>query len=139
MTTRRHSGFTLIELMIVVAIIGILAAIALPLFGQYMNKARRSDATASISGIQQAQERWRANNVSYTSTFTDLGLSSTSNEGFYTFAITGTSGTGYTVTATAQGKQLADTNCKTLILTVSGGNATKTSKNSSNATSTGCW
>ena len=62
---RPRRGFTLIEAMIVVAVVAILAAVALPSFMDSIRKGRRSDAFAAISQVQQAQERWRANHASY--------------------------------------------------------------------------
>lgn len=121
-------GFTLIELMIAVAIVGILAAVAIPSYMSQTRKNRRADAFSAITAIEQAEERWRANNTSYTSALTTaspngLGLSSTSTGGYYTLAVSATSGTGYTVTATAvSGKsQASDTGCTTLEVVVSNG------------------
>ncbi|WP_027468883.1 type IV pilin protein [Deefgea rivuli] len=140
--TRRQNGFTLIEMMIVVAIIGILAAIAIPNYQDYVRKSRRTDATVTISKIQQAQEKWRANNTSYTATLSDLGItSSTTENGYYTISIakdgasscTGTpDGTTYCVKAVAvTGKsQTSDkagaTSCSTLYMHILNGNATGT-------------
>lgn len=62
---RRNNGFTLIELMIVVAIIGIIAAIAYPNYTQYVERARRSDAQGALMGLAAAMERHRTTNGSY--------------------------------------------------------------------------
>lgn len=61
----RSSGFTLIELMIVVAIIGIIAAIAYPSYLEYVKSARRSDAQSSLMGLASAMERHRTANNTY--------------------------------------------------------------------------
>lgn len=57
---KNQDGFTLIELMIVVAIIGILAAIAIPNFLQYQLKSKTSEAKSNLGGIKTAQEAYRA-------------------------------------------------------------------------------
>ena len=62
---KKH-GFTLIELMIVVAIIGILAAIAIPNYTQYVENAAIADAKASLMGLATAMERHRAQANAYT-------------------------------------------------------------------------
>lgn len=56
----RTDGFTLIEMMITVIIIGILAAVAIPSFGSYMKRARTSEAYTFIGEIRQRQESYRA-------------------------------------------------------------------------------
>lgn len=136
--SRNTHGFTLIELMIVVAIVGILASVAYPVFTSQVRKSRRSDAVAAMSKVQQAQERWRANNTTYasdtetttstTATPPGLGLSATSEGTYYTLAVSGNTATGYTLTATAaSGKsQTSDTGCSTLTVTVVNGAATNT-------------
>lgn len=131
----KSHGFTLIELMVVVAIVGILASVAYPSYMNQVRKSRRSDAIVAMSSVQQAQERWRANNATYASNAlmttaapSGLGLSSTTTTGgYYTLAISsGETATGYTLTARAvSGKsQASDTNCTTLTVTVTNGNAT---------------
>ncbi len=65
---RSRSGFTLIELMIVVAIIGILAALAIPAFSQYIQRSRMSDGFAFLGEIRQREEAYRAEFGEYVST-----------------------------------------------------------------------
>lgn len=62
---RYDRGFSLIELMIVVAIIGIIAAIAYPSYTQYVEKARRTDAKGALMGLAAAMERHRVVNGTY--------------------------------------------------------------------------
>jgi type IV pilus assembly protein PilE len=125
---RRHSaGFTLIELLIVLVVVGILAAIAVPAYQSSVQKGRRSDATIAMRAIQLAEEKYRANNSSY-GTLAQLSMSSSTDSGYYTLALSGLSGTGYTVTATAVSgtSQASDSGCTTLTLQQSGATLTTT-------------
>lgn len=115
------TGFTLIELMITVAVVAILATIALPSYQKYIREARRSDGQAALQRVQLAQEKWRTNHGSFTATLGDLGLGATSDEGHYSLGITTASATGYSATATAQGGQAQDTACATMTVTLSNG------------------
>jgi type IV pilus assembly protein PilE len=97
-------GFTLIELMVVVAIIGVLTAIAYPSYDAYMKKTRRSDAKVALTKVIALEERYNspANNFSYATTLGALNLTTTSEDGYYTISISAPTPTsGYTVTATA--------------------------------------
>ncbi len=86
----KQKGITLIELMIVVAIVGVLASIAYPSYRDQMIKTRRSDGQAMLMEVMNAQERFFTNYGSYTTNLTGaepagLGLTDTnSDEGFYT-------------------------------------------------------
>lgn len=105
----RTRGFTLIELMIVVAVVAILAAIALPSFLEQTRTARRSDALAEVGRVQMAMERWRADNPSYvTNAGNAASYPTVTSSSHYAIALSGQSATGYTLTATKQGSQTND-------------------------------
>ncbi|TVP81510.1 type IV pilin protein [Thioalkalivibrio sp.] len=124
----RHGGFTLIELMIVVVIIGILASIAIPAYQNHVIKAQRSDGTTALMDLRMAQERWRANNTSYTNNIVDLvGVGAESPEGRYDLEIVADSAdaTSFELTATKRSDGgLADAKCPSLTLTYERGEVT---------------
>ncbi|WP_116475058.1 type IV pilin protein [Zobellella maritima] len=121
---QKSTGFTLIELMIVVAIMAILASVAYPSFSSYLLKSKRVEAIQALYSMQLKQEEWRISNPSYTSAASNL-INPTSTAD-YTYSAT-VSGSSYTVTATAKGSQLNDkegaTSCSPLTLTRSNSKA----------------
>jgi type IV pilus assembly protein PilE len=133
---RAVSGFTLIELMIVVAVVAILAVIAYPSFIEQVRKSRRQEAISLIGQIAQAQERWRGSCPTYatlpntaTAAFPNNCTVATSglgvlnpSSGYYTASITAATASSYTINATAAGAQSTDTNCAVLRLVMAGGN-----------------
>lgn len=130
-TPRSWRGFTLIELMIAVAILAIVGSLAYPSFMGSIRKGRRAEAFAALSAVQQAQERWRGSNATYSSNLTaappaGLGLAATTAGGLYSISLTNTSATGYEVSATAVSgtSQVHDGNCAKLGVRMAGGNLT---------------
>ena len=83
-----NKGFTLIELMIVVAVIAIISAIAVPAYFDQINRGKRADAKAGMLDLVGRQERYYTQNVSYTSALTDLAATSASPKGLYTLSMT---------------------------------------------------
>ncbi len=122
----RIQAFTLIELMIVIAIIGILAAIAYPAYTDSVRKGRRSEGLVALQGLQLAQEKYRANNPDYADTLLEANVTSPTEGGYYTLAIANASPTGYTATAEAIGDQANDkegaVSCKFLAVNQDGPN-----------------
>jgi len=123
LNTTRIQGFTIIEILIVVVIIGILSAIALPAYNDYVVKSRRSDALSALSDIRQQQEKFRNTCPSYAASMsascsvggTTISFSpnSTSPDGYYVMSVA-SHATGYLITASATGVQLNDTECPTI-------------------------
>ena len=133
-------GFTLIELMAVVIVIAILAAVALPTYTEYIRKSRRAEAITLLNRISQEQERWRASNSSYTTDLSASGVNvANPSNGYYTLsaAFPGASASSYSATASAAGAQLSDTKCTSFTLSMNGGNATYGSTGT--ATADQCW
>lgn len=109
---KRIGGFTLIEVMIVVAIVGILAAVAYPSYTKYVQKSRRTDATTTLLGAAQHLERCYSQSFKYTGC---TGVPTASADGYYTIAAE-LEDTSFTLTATATGVQASDTTCPVFTL-----------------------
>jgi type IV pilus assembly protein PilE len=128
------AGFTLIELMITVAIVGVLAAIAYPSYTQYVRKSNRTDATRTM--MQGAQALQRCYSATYAYTGCAAATSGTSPGGWYTVTVTPTA-TSYTIIATPLGVQVKDTACASFTL-LSSGQQSALNSGGADATKT-CW
>jgi type IV pilus assembly protein PilE len=99
LTAKNHEGFTLIELMIAIAVLGILLAIAIPSYFQYIREARRAEAQSDMLQIRLGMEKWRANHNSYSSTLSNAGF--TDSNDYYNYDIPTATATAFTIRATA--------------------------------------
>lgn len=132
---RRMQGITLIELMIVVVIVSILAAVAYPNYQEFTARAKRNEARAALLRLATNQERLYLNNNTYTADLTSLGFATTptwtTETGYYTIQVTAANASNFTATATyLQGGSEAG---KCLTFTIDG-RGTKTS-----APDADCW
>lgn len=143
----QYRGFTLIEIMIVVAIIAILAVVAVPAYNQYITKSKRVDAAAALVQLAQAMERYYSVNYSYlgaADSGADTGAPAGSTFAWtqspfegradYNLLITSATATSFTVEAQPIGAQAAnDTRCANLRLNELG------AKSSSAGSVDLCW
>lgn len=120
----RQRGFTLIELMVVVAIVAILAAIAYPAYNDSVRKSRRGQAKADLVELAQRAERFHTVNNTYVGFWNTVATGHrvsprTGGTAAYNLTEAEAANT-FTLTATPQGKQTADTLCGTLTLNQAG-------------------
>ena len=129
-----QQGFTLIEVMIVVAIIGILAAIAYPSYDEYVKRGNRTEGQAFLSDVAARQERYFSQNNAYitdVANIAKLGVTANSPTGKYSIVLAGGGG-GYTLTAN---NQFSDAKCATLTLNALGVRGSSGSRSDKND----CW
>lgn len=116
-------GFSLVELMIVVAILGIIAAFAYPSYEDQIRKARRTDAQSALSTLALQMERRFSNQNGYTTDLSDLGYAAATNvvtpEGYWglsaTVGPTGNINTSFLLTANLAG-EFSDPGCSSITL-----------------------
>jgi type IV pilus assembly protein PilE len=116
---RKMRGVTLLELMIVVVIIGILAAIAYPNYRQYVARAKRTEARAALLKIAVNQERFYLQNNTYTTNMMQLGFPVDpfiTNSNSYSISVTVADGNNFTAIATYQNADDEANKCLTFQL-----------------------
>ncbi|GAB6041022.1 type IV pilin protein [Endothiovibrio diazotrophicus] len=151
-TRHRHlAGFTLIELMIAVMVVGILGAIAYPAYLDSARKSRRADAKTALTSVANALERFRANNNgSYTgATIVAVYGQANSTQGYYTLSFADSDGDNstadepntdrYLLAATATGTQAEDTDCETLLLGQDGAQSALDANGNPVSANVRCW
>ena len=135
---KKRSGFTLIEVMVVVAILAIIAAVAFPSYRSYIVKANRSAAQSFMLEVSSRQERYMLDKRAYAADMAALGMTVPSNvSANYTITTAPVAGAppSFVVTAAPQGKQATDdTQCGTLTINAA---MNKTASGSGGAAS--CW
>lgn len=138
----RVRGFSLIELLIVVAIIAVLAAIAVPAYNRYTFRSRRTDGQQLLLTIANAEERYYATNNKY-GALTDIGYSTSpapSANQFYNASVTiPASGSSQSFTATASPVGVQSTDLCGKLAVNSAGLKTPTPASASSNANGNCW
>jgi len=135
MFSKHMTGVTLLELLIAIAVLGVLAAIAIPSYQGNLQSSRRTDGITALLEVQAQQTQWRANNVTYADDLAaDLGwANSNSPEGYYTISLSNVTASTYTATAAPKvGSSQEGDSCGNLVLTQSGPDISTDQKKS-------CW
>jgi type IV pilus assembly protein PilE len=129
MRASRVSGFTLVELMLVVAIIGILASIALPSYNEHVRKARRASGAACAAAVAQQAERFYTANLTYTGFGADTSICEPKALEYYNVVAAIPTSRSYTISASPINAQSGDS-CGVLSVTQTGAKS---------PTTAGCW
>ena len=137
---KRQAGFTLIELMIVIIIVAVLTAVAVPSYSRYVMRSQRSEAKAALLALATAQEKFYLQCNTYATAVgaanncgtRTVAFTATTERGYYDLSITAATATDFTVRAApgTGSSQLKDTTCSFFQVT---GTGVRT------ATDTKCW
>jgi type IV pilus assembly protein PilE len=137
----RAAGFTLIESLVSMAIVGTLMGIALPQLELQWQKTRRQDAQNSLMQLHLRQLQWRGLHAQYASTLSELNWTGTySISKHYLLSLQSSNAQGYVLNATPVGMQSRDTNCSSMSLRISeNAKVLATSNASPFSDAEGCW
>lgn len=114
-------GYTLVEIVVVLALAALLAGSALPGWRAHLQRAARADAVEALTRLQAAQERFRAAHGLYADRLAVLALGERSTQGRYRIALAPAGPEAYRASASAQGAQAGDRECAVLTLDVDAG------------------
>ncbi|WP_075186605.1 type IV pilin protein [Teredinibacter haidensis] len=134
-TQKKSNGFTLIEIMIVLVIVSILAAIAFPSYRSSVLKSHRTDAKETLLSAAALEEKIYMQRNRYSVSLDDIG-GAISSEGHYSISVSQTTLTRYLITATAIGPQVDDTSC--YVFTINQAGLRKAQDSNGNEV-TDCW
>lgn len=126
------AGYTLVEIMITVVIVGILSAVAIPAYTDYVTRGRLTEAFTALGGAQASAEQFWANNRTYVGF--DAATTFPAATTNFTYALSGASTSAYTITATGQAKAAG------FVYTINqAGTKATTGSPTGWGTSTTCW
>jgi type IV pilus assembly protein PilE len=144
----KQQGFTLIELMIVVVVVAILAAIAFPQYRDYVVRSNRAVAKSLLTQVADRQEQFYVANKAYAGDLTDLGYPAATfvankrgspsatdpaGDALYTIALDASTATTFTVSATPRNAQTQDAKCTKFTLNQAG------QRQAEGSTAADCW
>lgn len=146
MNKNQQRGITLLELMIVVAIVAMISSFAYPSYMRYVTNSKRTAASSALLQIADRQQQFFMDNKTYANDLTDLGFAADpwviaddgkssaagDPDSVYTIALSNVAATTYTITAAPLHGQLRDTKCGSLTLDQAGSRGSTTGDD-------GCW
>jgi len=146
MINNKQTGVTLVELMVVVAILALIASFAYPSYERYVTNSKRTAATSALLQIADRQQQFFMDNKTYANDLTDLGFTANpwviaddgtastagNSDSVYSISLSNVAATTYTLTAAPLHSQLRDTKCGSVTLDQAGTRSASTGSDD-------CW